>query len=154
MVNHVERVIPGTIFSKMVMEMDDASVEEHAIALSIKDILLDTTWIINFLLSLMIVGPVSAILFFGVYAGFGKGINQSSWNIVKIVFIAAGIIAFTALWIFLSVKVSIGNKKRNHVWEKRGKGNWRLVDESEWSKFYRLLMVSKNQRESEKIIKL
>ncbi len=154
MVNHVERVIPGTIFSKMVLEMDDTSIEEHAIAISLKDILLDTTWITNFLLSLMIIAPVSAILFFGVYAGFGKGMSQSSWIIVKIIFIAAGVVSFTILWVFLSVKVSIGNKKRIHVEEQRGKGNWRLVDESEWNNFYRLLMIAKKQRESEKIIKL
>jgi len=153
MVNHVERVIPGTIFSKMVLEMDDTAVEEHAIELTLKDILRDTAWITNFLLSLMIVLPVSGILFFGVYAGFGKGMDQTSWSIIKLIFIASGIITFTTLWVFLSVKVSIGNKKREHVENIRGKGNWRLVDESEWNNFYRLLMIAKNQRENEKTIK-
>lgn len=153
MVNHIEKVVPGTVYSKMVMEMDDTAVEEHTLVLTIKDILNDTAWITQFVLSLMIVAAVSGVLFAGAYVGFGRTMEQSSWSIVKLVFIITDIIVIISLWIYLAVKVSIGNRKRDLVVQKRGAGNWRLVDESEWEKFYRLLMIAKNRRESEKLIK-
>ena len=153
MVNQVEKVIPNTVFSKMVLEMDDTAIEEHSIELTVKEILNDPAWITNFFLSLMIVFPVSGILYAIVYFGYGKTADPSTLVIIKIIFAAAAFIVFSALWIFLAVRVSVGNKKRNCVEQKRGKGNWRIVDESEWNKFYRLLMIAKNQRESEKLIK-
>ena len=153
MVNHIEKVVPGTVYSKMVMEMDDTAVEEHTLILTIKDILNDTAWITQFVLSLMIVTAVSGVLFAGTYVGFGRTMEQSSWSMVKLVFIITDIIVIISLWIYLAVKVSIGNRKRDLVVQKRGAGNWRLVDESEWEKFYRLLMIAKNRRESEKLIK-
>lgn len=153
MVNHIEKVVPGTVYSKMVMEMDDTAVGEHTLILTIKDILNDTAWITQFVLSLMIVAAVSGVLFAGVYVGFGRTMEQSSWSLVKLVFIIIDIIVIISLWIYLAVKVSIGNRKRDLVVQKRGAGNWRLVDESEWEKFYRLLMIAKNRRESEKLIK-
>lgn len=153
MVNQVEKVIPNTVFSKMVLEMDDTAIEEHSIDLTVKEILNDPAWITNFFLSLMIVFPVSGLLFTGVYFGYGKTADQSTWNIIKFIFAAVAVIVFISLWIFFSVRTSVGNKKRICVEQKRGKGNWRIVDESEWNKFYRLLMIAKNQRESEKLIK-
>ena len=153
MVNHVEKVIPGTVFSKMVLEMDDIAVEEHTMVLTAKDILCDTAWITNFFLSLMIVAAVSAVLFAGTYVGFGRTMEQSAWNIVKLVFIITDVIIFTALWIILASKSAIENKKRKFVEQKRGSGNWRIVDESKWNDFNRLLIIAKNQRESEKVVK-
>lgn len=153
MVNHVEKVIPGTVFSKMVLEMDDASIEEHSIELTFQELLHDTAWVTNFLLSLMIVAAVAVLLYAGMYLGFSRTLDQYLWNIIKFIFIAACIIAFLILWIILAVKVSIDNKKREYVENVRGKGNWRIVDESDWDNFYRLLMVAKNKRENEKLIK-
>jgi len=153
MVNHVEKVIPNTVFSKMVMEMDDMSIAGHSLELTVKDILSDPAWITNFFLALMIVLPVSGLSFGIIYYALGKTLNRSSWNLLVILFIAIAFIAFIALWIFLAVKVSVGNKKRKLVVSERGEGNWRIVDESKWDNFYRLLMVAKNQRESEKLIK-
>jgi len=153
MVNHVEKVIPGTVFSRMVLEMDDTAVKEHTLELTLKDILSDKTWITNFMLSVMIVAAVSGILFTGVYVGYGRSMEQSSWNIVKLIFIVIDSAVILSLWIYLSRKVSIENRKRELVVQERGPGNWRLVDESEWNNFYRLLMIARNKRENDKVVK-
>jgi len=153
MVNHVEKVVPGTVYSKMVMEMDDTAVEKHTLILTIKDILNDSAWITQFILSLMIVAAVSGVLLAGVYVGFGRTMESSAWKMIVLVFITIDIIVIVILWIYLATKVSIENKKRELVVRQRGAGNWRLVDESKWDSFFRLLMIAKNQRESEKLIK-
>lgn len=153
MVNHVEKVIPGTVFSKTVLEMDDTAIEEHTLELTLKDILKDPVWITQFILSFMIVTAVTGLLLAGIYVGFGRTMEHSSWLTTVITFIIIDIIIIIALWIYLAFKVSVENKKRELVVQKRGIGNWRLVNESEWDNFFRLLMIAKNRRESEKIIK-
>lgn len=153
LINTVEKVIPGTVFSKMVLEMDDNTIEEHTIDLTIKDILADTTLITHFFLSFMITAPVTVILYYGMYFGFGRSMEPASWFNIKIIYFTAAVILFAIFWIFLAVRVSIENRKRDFILRKRGSGNWKLVKESDWDRFYRLLMIAKNQRESEKIIK-
>lgn len=153
MVNHVEKVIPGTVFSKMVLEMDDSAVEKHTMELTLKEILKDPAWITQFILSFMIVTAVSGVLLAGVYVGFGRTMERSPWLITVITFIVLDIIIVIFLWIYLAFKVSVENKKRELVVKQRDAGNWRLVDESQWENFHRLLMIAKNKRESEKIIK-
>ncbi len=150
MVNNVEKVVPGTVFSKMVLEMDDSTIEEHTLELSVKDILSGKGWISNFFLSLMITGTASALLLVVIYMAAGK---TESFIIIKYSFIIAAIIVFLLLWIFLAKKASVENIKREYVENKRGKGNWRIVDEKEWDKFFRLLMIAKTQRENEKVVK-
>lgn len=153
MVNNVEKVIPGTVFSKMVIEMDESTIEEHTLELSLKEILTGKGWISNFFLSIMITGTASALIFAVIYMISGKTMEPSAFHAVKLSFLAAAVIASLLLWIFLASRVSVENSKREFVENKRGKGNWRIVDRKEWDKFYRLLVIAKTQRENEKVVK-
>jgi len=150
MVNNVEKYIEGTTYTKMSLEMDDNSIEQHEIELTLLDILKDSSWIMGFMLSLMISSAIFLLSFGGVYLMYGKTMEQSTWNLTKTIFIAAGILLFLILLVFFTVKLSIQNKKRNHVEELRGKGNWKIVDDAKWDKFHRLLMIAKNSREKNK----
>lgn len=152
MVNNVEKVIPNTVFTKIVIEMDESSVTKHTMELSTKDILFNWAWIFNFFLALLIVAPVTGLLTGGAYIAAGRSTSSSSWSSIKLAFIIAGVFIFIALWIFLSVRLSISNKKREHVISERGVGNWKIVDESKWGNFQRLLDIARNQREKEKMI--
>lgn len=149
LVNNVEKVVPGTVFTKMVIEMDESTIAEHELNLSLGDILTDWSWFMNFFLAFMSAGGISAILFGLLYMGYGKGAPAESWSYVSKIFLACAIILFLALWIFLSVRGAIGNRKREFVEKERGKGNWRIVDETKWEEFYRLLQISKKSREKE-----
>jgi hypothetical protein len=146
MINHVEKVIPGAASTRMVMEMDDSSIEQHEIELTTGEIFKDSSWIIGFMLSLMISSAIFFLSFGGVYLMYAKTMEPAAWNLTKTIFIAAGILLFLILLIFFTVKFSIQNKKRSYVEKLRGKGNWKIVDEAKWDKFYRLLMIAKNNR--------
>jgi len=148
--NNVEKVIPGTAYTTMALEMDDNSIEQHVIELTLPEIFKDSSWILSFMLSLMISAAIFFLTFGGVYLMYGKTMEQTAWNLTKTIFIAAGILLFLILLIFFTVKFSIQNKKNNYVKKLRGKGNWKIVDEAKWDKFYRLLMIAKNNREKEK----
>ena len=150
MAKNVEKVIPGTAYTKMVLEMDDNSIEQHEIKLTLFEIFKSSSWIIGFMLSLMLSSAIFLLSFGGVYLMYGRTMEQSTWNLTKTIFIAAGILLFLILLIFFTVKLSIQNKKRNHVEKLRGKGNWKIVDDSKWDNFNRLLMIAKNSREKNK----
>ena len=51
MVNNVEKIVPGTRYKTMVIEMDEKTIEEHSIELTVNDIIHDKSWIINFMLA-------------------------------------------------------------------------------------------------------
>ena len=144
---NVEKVIPGTAYTKMVLEMDDNSIEQHEIELTPSEILKDSSWVIGFMLSLMISAAIFFLPFGAVYIMYGRTMEPDTWNLTKTIFIAAGILLFIALLIFFTVKFSIQNKKRSHVEKLRGKGNWKIVDDAKWDNFHRLLMIAKNSRE-------
>ena len=149
MVNNVEKVIPGTVFTRLVIEMDENSVEQHMLELSLSDILKDRTWILYLFLSFMSVWGIAAIIFGLLYIGPGRGMDAAAWSALKLIFLVIAMLLFISLWVFLSVRGSIGHHKREYVEKERGKGNWRIVDEKKWDEFYRLLQISKKKREDD-----
>lgn len=149
LVNNVEKVVPGTVFTKMVVEMDESTIAEHELNLSAGDIISDRSWLLNFFLSFMSVGGIAGVLFGLVYIGYGRSVEAASWAFFSMMFFICASIIFIALWVFLSVRGSIANKKRLFVEKERGKENWKIVDEDKWNEFYRLLQISKRSRERE-----
>ena len=146
---NTEKVIPGTVFSKMIIEMDETTVMDHELNLSTMDILKDSAWIINFFLTFLSIGGI-AIIFLGLgYLTLGKENSPELWKTFTNLLIIASAIIFLLTWIALSVKGAIANKKRLAVVNQRGKANWRIVDEAEWEKFKRLMDISKKSREKE-----
>jgi hypothetical protein len=145
MVNNVEKNVPGTSRTTIELDMDEKSIEEHMLELTVKEIVYDRSWKINLLLSVMVAGGIAAMIFGIVYVTSGKSMGEAQWTFFVRVFVSVSLSILILLWIFLSVKNSISNKKREYVEKIRGKGNWKIVDESEWENFYRLLMISKKR---------
>jgi len=149
LVENKEKVIPGTVFSKMIIEMDESTIAEHELKLSPAEIITDWSWVLNFFLAFMSVGGISAVIFGLTYMGYGRLAEPASWGKVSTVFFISVILIFLVVWTLLSVKGAIANKKRIFVEKERGKGNWRIVDESKWDEFYRLLQIARKSREKE-----
>jgi hypothetical protein len=149
LVENKEKVIPGTVFSKRILEMDESTIAEHELKLSAGDIIADWSWLLNFFLAFMSVGGIAAVVFGLAYMGYGRGAEPASWDTFSSVFFIAVILIFSVVWIFLSVRGAVENKKRAFVDKQRGKGNWRIVDEDKWDEFYRLLQIAKKSREKE-----
>jgi len=150
LVKNVERIVPGTAYTRMELEMDENSIEQHTLELTLSEIFKDSAWIMGFMLALMIASAVFFLSFGSVYLMYGRTMDPAAWNLTKTIFIASGILLFLILLIFFTIKFSVQNKKRDYVEKLRGKGNWRIVDEAQWDKFYRLLMIAKNSREKNK----
>lgn len=149
LVDNVEKVVPGTVFYKMVIEMDESTIAEHELNLSAADIISDRAWIMNFFFSFMSVGGIGAILYGLIYIGYGRGAEPGLWGLLSGIYFTCAAVVFAVLWVFLSVRGAIANRKRSLVEKERGKGNWRIVDEDKWDEFYRLLQISKKSREKE-----
>lgn len=149
LVENKEKVIPGTVFSKMIIEMDESTIKQHELKLSAGDIIADWSWLLNFFLAFMSVGGISAVIFGLAYMVYGRGADPASWDTFTTAFYITVLMVFLVVWIFLSVRGAIAAKKRVFVERERGKGNWRIVDESKWDEFYRLLQIAKKSREKE-----
>jgi hypothetical protein len=149
LVENKEKVIPGTVFSKMIIEMDESTIKQHELKLSAGAIIADWSWLLNFFLAFMSVGGISAVIFGLAYMGYGRGAEPASWDRFSSVFVIIVILIFMAVWTFLSARGAVANKKRAYVEAERGKGNWRIVDENKWDEFYRLLQIAKKSREKE-----
>lgn len=149
LVENKEKVIPGTVFSKRIIEMDETTIEQHELNLSAADIIADLSWLLNFFLSFMSVGGIAAVIFGLAYMGYGRGAEPASWDHFSKIFFLSVILIFIAVWTLLSVRGAVENKKRAFVDKERGKGNWRIVDEDKWDEFYRLLQIAKKSREKE-----
>lgn len=149
LVENKEKVIPGTVFSKMIIEMDESTIAEHELNLSPADIIADWSWLMNFFLAFMSVGGIGAVIFGLAYMGYGRDADPASWNSFSRIFFISITLLFLIVWISLSVRGAIANKKRAFVDRERGKGNWRIVDENKWDEFYRLLQIAKKSREKE-----
>ena len=146
MVNNVEKNVPGTGRLTIELDMDEKSIEQHTLELTVNDIIHDRSWKINFLLSVMVAGGISGMIFGIVYVSYGRTMGQQEWSSFIRIYLSISACLILLLWIFLSVKNSFSNKKREYIEKTRGKGNWRIVDESEWDNFYRLLMISKKNK--------
>ena len=148
MVNNIEKNVPGTGRLTLELDMDENTVEKHELELTFTEIIQDRAWKINFLLSFMIVGGISGMIFGIVYITSIRASGGTGLPGFTGIFIGISSIIMILLWIALSLKNSVATKKREYVEKTRGKGNWRIVDESEWDNFYRLLTISKNRKQS------
>ena len=149
MVNNVEKVVPGTVFTRMELEMDENSVAQHTIELSFNEIIKDSAWILYFFLSFMSVAFIGGLIYGLLYIGLERMMEPASWNKLEVVFLIITVLIFLVLWIFLSFRGSVEHLKREFVEKERGNGNWRIVDEDKWETFHKLLMISKRKKEQD-----
>ena len=122
------------------LKFDRDNVGEHILKLSFIDLIFDKSWIFTFFITIMIVLPVSIIVY-----GLMKMNNINPGKFFFITSITIGLI----VWISISIPNTIKSRKKRLVEETRGKGNWKIVDDKNWDKFYRLLNI---KEDSTKII--
>jgi hypothetical protein len=146
MVNNVEKIIPGTSRTTMELDMDEKSIEQHSIELTFSEILHDKSWTINFMLAVMLTSGISGLIFGIAYVMAGRFMTQESWTGLIRILIILSVFLLIIIWLFLSFRNSVANKKREFVEKTRGKGNWKIIDESKWDDFYRLLMIAKKKK--------
>lgn len=144
---NVERVIPGTVFSRMELQFREETSAKHTIELSTRDILTDRAWRTGLFISLMVCFGVFGIIYGLMLVVMKKTLAGDSGAMIRAIYFAAAFITCAVLWFIITLKTGLRNKKRDTVEKERGKGNWRIVDEEEWEKFIRLLNAAKKKRE-------
>lgn len=142
----VEKLLPGAEDTVTVMEMDENSIEKHSLYLSIGEILQNSTWLINFFISIMITAVHTGIVY-GVFTFILKERISDPLSSSQLIFIiASSLILFAVLWTFFSIRGGIAEKKNNLILSHRGKGVWKIIDEKNFEDFYRLLLISKKPK--------
>lgn len=144
---HVERVIPNTVFSRMELEFKESTSAQHKIEVSLKDILTDRAWRSGLFISVLACLGVFGLVYGLMLIIMKKTLAGDSGTMITTVYISVSIAVCLILWLIITLKIGLSNKKRDAVEQERGKGNWRIVDEKDWDRFIKLLNAAKKQRE-------
>ena len=144
---HVERVIPNTVFSRMELEFKESTSAQHKLELSLKDIITDRAWRSGLFISILVCLGVFGLTYGLMLIIIKKALAGDSGTTIRAIYLSASITACLVLWFILTLKIGLSNRKRDVVEKERGKGNWRIIDEKDWDKFIRLLNAAKKRRE-------
>lgn len=144
---HVERVIPNTVFSRMELDFKESTSAQHKLELSLKDILTDRAWRSGLFISILVCLGVFGLIYGLMLIVLKETLAGDSGTTVRAVYLSASITVCIIIWLVLTLKIGLSNKKRDAVEKERGKGNWRIIDEKDWDKFIRLLNAAKKRRE-------
>lgn len=144
---HVERVIPNTVFSRMELEFKESTSAQHKLELSVKDLLTDRAWRSGLFISILVCLGIFGLTYGLMLIVMKKTLAGDSGTLIKAAYLSIAIAVCFILWLILTLKIGLSNKKRDTVQKERGKGNWRIVDEKDWDKFIRMINAAKKQRE-------
>ncbi len=129
--------IPLETSSRMArrIRFDLDSVMDHTLEIGAGKILADRAWLRNGAISAMIVAAVFALVY-GLAVVFGKlGGDAGPGGPFRNALAVAAVISFILLTSVLSVRGALAHRKREFVESVRGKGPWKIVDDSGWERF-------------------
>ncbi|MBN2158556.1 MAG: hypothetical protein JW807_04105 [Spirochaetes bacterium] len=139
-------IVSGRTVKTGGMAYDLGSVRDHVMSAGPLQFLFCRSWVPTFFLTLMVVsllfGVVYAILVIGLKVDFASPVGARAGKI----YIIALVICFAVLWLGLGIPAAVKRLKRDHVVAERGKGNWVLVDEDRWERFYRIVRLSQEEK--------
>ena len=151
-INAIKEEVPigNTGKTSVSLTFDETSVEKHEVQLSVKEMLTNRAWKENVGLSFMILIPLYALCYGIMSFGLKIDFNSIAGNWVRIVYFITALPVFIIVWSLLSLPRAVKNIKKDYVDKAREEGSYKIIDEKNWEKFFRLLMLSKkNLKEKE-----
>ncbi len=140
------RILPADRLGKTGLVMFDMdTIKDHLLEAGPRLLFLNRSWISTVLISIMILVPLFALIY-GI-AAIGFNVNMRSATPVVIF---AFIVALVLLASAMGYPASIRRLKWDLVVKERGGGNWKLVDDSEWERFTRMIQIAEEQKRKEK----
>ncbi len=143
---NIERVVPGTVFSKMELDFNESTSAQHKLELSLKEILTDRAWRAGLAIAIMVCFGVFGLSYGILLIAMKKALAGPSGATIKFIFFSSAFVTCALLWFAVTMRIGVKNRKRDMVEKERGKGNWRIVDEKDWEDFLRLVNASKKSR--------
>jgi hypothetical protein len=125
---------------------DMNSIRDHAMNVKATQFFLCPAWIPNFFLALMAVALVFALAY-GVLV-IGMKVDMSG-SLARNIFIFSAVALFFILWLAMGTPAVIRRMKLDFVMQERGKGSWKIVDESEWDHFSRMRQLEQDRLKKE-----
>lgn len=129
----------------VLLTFDIENAQDHSFSISIPELFSNKAWTRGLFITLMICVPLFAL----VYGFLSMVMDIALWApesfFIRTVFIAAlsGMLIF--LWIGISVPSAIKDLKWQTVIDARGKGNWKIVDEAKWERFFTLVKLAQEE---------
>lgn len=126
---------------------DMESVQSHDMELRTGAFLLCPSWILNFFISLMAVLLIFSLIYGGLYIRMRSG--GASGSPAGNMFILFAVLTFFILWLSLGIPSALKRLKMEFVVKERGKGSWKIIDESRWDNFCRMNKIATERRKKQ-----
>ncbi|RPI97767.1 MAG: hypothetical protein EHM32_00845 [Spirochaetales bacterium] len=127
------------------LSFDIANAHDHVLNGGPGDFLMNRSWIASFFISLMAIIPLSALIYGIITIGLNVDINQIlGW------FIISCVLAFLMLLAMVGTPASVRRIKWELVIKERGAGNWKIIDDSAWENFTRMIRLVEERKKREK----
>lgn len=123
---------------------DPDTVQEHRLAVGPAAFFLDRGWVMGFVIASLATVPLFALMY-----GFmvlGLRISPLTDPLAGRLFVLSALLFLVVLWGLLGRGLAVRNLKWGEVVRTRGTGRWKLVDESKWPRFERLMTMAAARR--------
>ena len=111
---------------------------DHHLRVRPLSLVLSRAWVQCLFIALLVVAPVFGIIYGILLLGMDIDITGSAGGTAGRLYLLTLLVSFLAVWAATGLPAAIRAMKADLVKAERGKGAWKLVDESDWDDFTRL----------------
>ncbi|MCU0848662.1 MAG: hypothetical protein MUD12_12320 [Spirochaetes bacterium] len=145
-VRKIEVPVENSARTLIKMKFDPDTVQKHDLELGIREIISERAWVINFFFAAMIISALHALVYGLMVVGFKADFSGGA---CRHAFIGSAVVTFLGLWSAFSIAGAVKNRKKEFVAKIRGDGNWKIIDEKKWDRFYRILTAPRDRKKAE-----
>lgn len=124
---------------------DQASVKGHVLEAGPAHFLLCRSWIQSFLIALLAVILISAVGYGFMVIGLKVDFGSPGGALAGKLFILSMLLLFIAVLLAVGAPAAVKRLKWDLVVKERGAASWKIVDESKWEHFERMLNMAQER---------
>jgi hypothetical protein len=138
-------IVPGPRRKPDTLTFDVENARDHVLSISPANFILNRSWMSSFLISLMAIIPLAALIYGIITMGLSIDVSRAlPW------FILSCVTAFLMLLALVGTPASLRRLKWNLVIEERGAGNWKIIEDTDWENFTRMIRLAEERRQRER----
>ncbi len=138
-------IVPDRRRKPDTLTFDVENARDHVLSISPANFILNRSWMSSLLISLMAIIPLAALMYGIITMGLSIDIHKAlPW------FILSCVAAFLMLLALVGIPASLRRLKWDLVVKERGAGNWKIIDDTDWENFTRMIRLAEERQKREK----
>ncbi|HSV96614.1 MAG TPA: hypothetical protein VLM75_06735 [Spirochaetota bacterium] len=134
-------IVPDRRRKPDTITFDVENARDHVLSISPGNFFINRSWISSFLISLMAIIPLAALVYGVITMGLSLDVNRAlPW------FILSCVVAFITLLALVGTPASVRRLKWDLVVKERGAGNWKIIEDTDWENFTRMIRLAEERK--------